>query len=60
MLKIYFYVNKLNDIQKLNLIQLKNINIIYRNYNFKDYKSCALELKQFCKKQKFNLCFIKR
>ena len=54
MLKIYFYVNKLNDIQKSNLIQLKNINIIYRNYDFKDYKSCALELKQFCKKQKFN------
>ena len=53
MFKIYFYVNELNDIQKLNLNQLKNVNIIYRNYNLEDYQYRALKLKNFCRLNKF-------
>ena len=55
MFKIFFYINELNDIQKENLNQLKNINIIYRNYQKTDYLSNAFKLQDYCKKRKFRL-----
>ena len=55
MFKIFFYINELNDIQKENLNQLKNINIIYRNYQKTDYLSNALKLQDYCKKRNFKL-----
>jgi len=55
MFKIFFYINELNDIQKENLNQLKNINIIYRNYQKTDYLSNALKLQEYCKKRNFKL-----
>ena len=55
MFKIFFYINELNDIQKENLNQLKNINIIYRNYQKTDYLSNAFKLRDYCKKRNFKL-----
>lgn len=55
MFKIFFYINELNDIQKENLNQLKNINIIYRNYKKTNYLENALNLYTYCKKRHFNL-----
>ena len=55
MFKIFFYINELNDIQKENLNQLKNINIIYRNYQKTDYLNNALKLQDYCKKRNFKL-----
>ena len=55
MFKIFFYINELNDIQKENLNQLKNINIVYRNYQKTDYLSNALKLQDYCKKRNFKL-----
>ena len=55
MFKIFFYINELNDIQKENLNQLKNINIIYRNYQKTDYLSNAFKLQDYCKKRNFKL-----
>ena len=55
MFKIFFYINELNDIQKENLNQLKNINIIYRNYQKTDYLSNAFILRDYCKKRNFKL-----
>ena len=55
MFKIFFYINELNDIQKENLNQLKNINIIYRNYQKTDYLGNAFKLQDYCKKRKFRL-----
>lgn len=55
MFKIFFYINELNDIQKENLNQLKNINIIYRNYQKTGYLSNAFKLQDYCKKRKFRL-----
>ena len=53
MFKIFFYINELNDIQKENLNQLKNINIIYRNYQKTDYLGNAFKLRDYCKKRSF-------
>ncbi|MDB3872587.1 thiamine phosphate synthase [Pelagibacteraceae bacterium] len=53
MLKIYFYINELNDTQKENLNQLKNINIIYRNYKKENYEKNAAILSRYCKKKRF-------
>ena len=47
MFKIFFYINELNDIQKVNLNQLKNINIIYRNYQNTDYLSNAFKIRDY-------------
>ena len=55
MFKIFFYINELNDIQKENLNQLKNINIIYRNYQKTDYLSNAFKLRDYCNKRNFKL-----
>ena len=55
MFKIFFYINELNDIQKENLNQLKNINIIYRNYQKTDYLCNAFKLQDYCKKRNFKL-----
>lgn len=55
MFKIFFYINKLSNIQKDNLNKLKNINIIYRNYSKQDYVERAFILKKFCKKRNFKL-----
>ena len=55
MFKIFFYINELNDIQKENLNQLKNINIIYRNYQKTDYLGNAFKLQDYCKKRNFKL-----
>jgi len=55
MFKIFFYINELNDIQKENLNQLKNINIIYRNYQKTAYLSNAFKLQDYCKKRNFKL-----
>ena len=55
MFKIFFYINELNDIQKENLNQLKNINIIYRNYQKTDYLNNAFKLQDYCKKRNFKL-----
>ena len=55
MFKIFFYINELNDIQKENLNQLKNINIIYRNYKKNNYIKNAINLSKYCKKRNFKL-----
>ena len=55
MFKIFFYIDELNDIQKENLNQLKNINIIYRNYQKTDYLGNAFKLQDYCKKRNFKL-----
>ena len=55
MFKIFFYINELNDIQKENLNQLKNINIIYRNYQKSDYLDNAFKIQDYCKKRNFKL-----
>ena len=55
MFKIFFYINELNDIQKENLNQLKNINIIYRNYQKTDYLDNAFKIQDYCKKRNFKL-----
>ena len=55
MFKIFFYINELNDIQKVNLNQLKNINIIYRNYQKTDYLDNAFKIQDYCKKRNFKL-----
>ena len=55
MFKIFFYINELNDIQKENLNQLKNINIIYRNYEGNNYYQNAIDLQRYCKKMNFKL-----
>ncbi|MAK12192.1 MAG: thiamine monophosphate synthase [Candidatus Pelagibacter sp.] len=55
MFKIFFYINELNYIQKENLNQLRNINIIYRNYEGNNYYENALNLSRYCKKMNFNL-----
>jgi len=55
MFKIFFYINELNDIQKENLNQLKNINIIYRNYQKTNYLINAFKLRDYCKKRNFKL-----
>ena len=55
MFKIFFYINELNDIQKENLNQLKNINIIYRNYQKTDYLGNAFKLQDYCRKRNFKL-----
>lgn len=53
MFKIFFYINELKDVQKKNLNQLNNINIIYRNYERKNYKKNAMNLSRYCKVKKF-------
>ena len=55
MFKIFFYINELNDIQKENLNQLKNVSIIYRNYQKTDYLGNAFKLKHYCKRKNFKL-----
>tara|TARA_B100000575_G_scaffold235984_1_gene197840 strand:+ start:584 stop:1165 length:582 start_codon:yes stop_codon:yes gene_type:complete len=55
MFKIFFYINELKDIQKENLNQLKNINIIYRNYEGNNYYQNAIDLQRYCKKMNFKL-----
>ena len=55
MFKIFFYINELNDIQKENLNQLKNVSIIYRNYQKTDYLGNAFKLKDYCKRKNFKL-----
>ncbi len=55
MFKIFFYINKLSNLQKDNLNKLKNINIIYRNYNKENYLERAYILKRFCKKKNFKI-----
>ena len=55
MFKIFFYINELNDIQKENLNQLRNVNIIYRNYEGNNYYQNALKINRFCKKKNFKL-----
>ena len=57
MFKIFFYINELNDIQKENLNQLKNINIIYRNYQKLINFSNAFKLRDYCKKRNLNSIF---
>ena len=44
MFKIFFYINELNDIQKENLNQLRNVNIIYRNYEGNNYYQNAIKI----------------
>ena len=55
MFKIFFYINELNDIQKENLNQLRNINIIYRNYERRNYYQNVIKLNKYCKKMNFKL-----
>ena len=55
MFKIFFYINELNDIQKENLNQLRNISIIYRNYERNNYYQNAVKLNKYCKKMNFKL-----
>ena len=55
MFKIFFYINELNDIQKENLNQLRNVNIIYRNYGGNNYYQNAIKINRYCKKKNFNL-----
>tara|TARA_Y100001954_G_C15772309_1_gene585117 strand:+ start:1147 stop:1728 length:582 start_codon:yes stop_codon:yes gene_type:complete len=55
MFKIFFYINELNDIQKENLNQLRNINIIYRNYEGNNYYQNAVNLNRYCRKMNFKL-----
>ena len=53
MINIFFYINELTEIQKLNLHKLKKISIIYRNYEKKTYLKNALHIATICKKLKF-------
>ena len=55
MFKVFFYINELNDIQKENLNQLRNVNIIYRNYGGNNYYQNAIKIKRYCKKKNFKL-----
>ena len=55
MFKIFFYINELNDIQKENLNQLRNVNIIYRNYGGNNYYQNAIKINRYCKKKNFKL-----
>ena len=55
MFKIFFYINELKDIQKENLNQLRNVNIIYRNYKRNNYYNNAVKLNKYCKKMNFKL-----
>ena len=62
MINIFFYIRDLNEIQKLNLQKLKNISIIYRNYEKKSYEKNAFEIHKICKMKGFkffeNLFFL--
>ena len=53
MINIFFYIRDLNEIQKLNLQKLKNISIIYRNYERKSYEKNAFEIRKICKMKGF-------
>lgn len=53
MINIFFYIRDLNEIQKLNLQKLKNISIIYRNYERKSYEKNAFEIHKICKMKGF-------
>ena len=57
MFKIFFYINELNDIQKENLNQLRNVNIIYRNYEGNNYYQNAIKINRYCKKRILNFLF---
>ena len=48
MFKIFFYINELNDIQKENLNQLRNVNIIYRNYTETNIDPIIKKIKETC------------
>ena len=58
MFKIFFYINELNNIHKENLNQLRNVNIIYRNYRKNDYFKNALIIANFCKKKNSNFMYL--
>mgnify|MGYP001173442729 FL=1 len=53
MINIFFYINELTEIQKLNLHKLKKISIIYRNYEKKNYIKNAFRIAAICKRLKF-------
>ena len=55
MFQIFFYINELNDIHKENLNQLRNVNIIYRNYEGFNYYQNAVKINRYCKKKNFKL-----
>jgi len=51
--KIYYFIDEIN--QKENLNQLKNINIIYRNYEKPNDIKTINKIKNFCKKNRKKL-----
>ena len=53
MINIFFYINELTELQKLNLHKLKKISIIYRNYEKKNYIKNAFRIAAICKRLKF-------
>ena len=54
--EVFVYLDSINEFIKLNILKIKNVNIIYDNYDFS--KKVFLDIKNFCKKYNLNL-FIK-
>ena len=54
--EVFVYLDSINEFIKLNILKIKNVNIIYDNYDFS--KKVFLDIKNFCKKHNLNL-FIK-
>ena len=54
--QVFVYLDSINEFIKLNILKIKNVNIIYDNYDFS--KKVFLDIKNFCKKYNLNL-FIK-
>ena len=54
--EVFVYLDSINELIKFNILKIKNVNIIYDNYDFS--KKVFLDIKNFCKKYNLNL-FIK-
>ena len=52
-LKIYYFIQNFN-LKELSNIN-KSINVIFRNYNSKNYIEDLIKTRNFCKKKRFNL-----
>jgi thiamine-phosphate pyrophosphorylase len=54
--EVFVYLDSINELIKFNILKIKNVNIIYDNYDFSE--KVFLDIKTFCKKHNLNL-FIK-
>ena len=54
--EVFVYLDSINELIKINILKLKNVNIIYDNSDFD--KKNFVEIKNFCNQYNLNL-FIK-